>query len=344
MAAKCDRQAIPPVDYAALNVGLSPGLKRLNKSVKTASADTSPVQRDCKPSVASFSVPPTWLPIPTDPAESLRSALEAARAENAELLRTSELRDLQRQLSSLQQQNARLRGQLEDPPLKASSSLPPSLTVQDIRVLPGLSSRVGTKLQQLGLSDSSGSEDSGDDEDGKRKDRAKRGKKLWSGKTAKITSRVLHPQVWQQSQLCLAYISKEVAYDNLTLAEFDAGFASILRLPSLCAEERDARTDHFATLMYLATQLSWPAVRRLHAAVLFKIECGRLRWGDSFAHLEARLLRGHANQLRSSNASVSRQNATVQFCKAFQTGKCTFTKDHTTWPVMPKTHTHFSLL
>jgi len=193
------------------------------------------------------------------------------------LLRTSELRDLQRELSSLQQQNARLRGQLKDPPRKASSSLPPSLTVQDIRAIPGLSSRVDTKLQQLGLSDSSGSEDSADVEDGKRKDRAKRGKKLRSGKTAKITSRVLHPQVWPQSQLSLAYISKEVAYDNLTLAEFAAGFDSILRLPSLSAEERDAHTDHFATLMYLVTQFSWPGVRSLRAAVLLEIECGRLR-------------------------------------------------------------------
>ena len=76
------------------------------------------MQQDCKPSVASFLVPATWLPVPTDPAASLRSALEAARAQNAELLRTSELRDLQRQLSSLQQQNARLRGQLEGPHLK----------------------------------------------------------------------------------------------------------------------------------------------------------------------------------------------------------------------------------
>ena len=102
MAAKRDRRAIPPVDYVALEAGLSPGLKGSNKLVKTASADTSPVQQDCKPSVASFLVPPTSLPAPTDPAESLRSALEAARAEHAELLRTSELRDLQRELSSLQ--------------------------------------------------------------------------------------------------------------------------------------------------------------------------------------------------------------------------------------------------
>ena len=39
VAAKRDRRAIPTVDYAPLEAGLSPGLKGSNKSVKTASAD-----------------------------------------------------------------------------------------------------------------------------------------------------------------------------------------------------------------------------------------------------------------------------------------------------------------
>ena len=107
--------------------------------------------------------------------------------------------------------------------------------------------------------------------------------------------RALYPQVWPQSQLSLTYIRKAVPYDNLSLAEFAARFACILRLPSLSATERDAHTEHFTTLMYLATQVSWPAVCSLYAAVLFEIECGRLRCGHSFAHLEARLLHGQAN-------------------------------------------------
>ena len=49
--------------------------------------------------------------------------------------------------------------------------------------------------------------------------------------------------------------------------------------------------DHFVVLMYLVTQFAWPAVQEFHAAVLFEIECGRAHWGDSFAHLESRLLR-----------------------------------------------------
>ena len=90
--------------------------------------------------------------------------------------------------------------------------------------------------------------------------------------------------------------------------------------------ERTAHIEHFATLMYLATQFPWPSVCSLHSAALFEIECGRLRWGDSFSHLEVRLLHGPSNQSRSLPAAMTKQ--AVQFCKAYQSGKCSFTKDH----------------
>lgn len=106
----------------------------------------------------------------------------------------------------------------------------------------------------------------------------------------------------------------------------DDGEGNHNRRPKLSATERTARIEHFATLMYLATQFSWPLVRSLHAAALFEIECGRLRWGDSFSHLEARLLHGPPNQSRSSTATTP--IPAVQFCKAYQSGKCSFTKDH----------------
>ena len=252
--------------------------------------------------------------------ESLRAALATAKAENEQLLRNSELRDLQSELSSLQQQNALLRQRRKD-------SLPsnvPALSVQDLRGIPGLNARADAQLQKLGLSDSSSdSDESADDGEGnhKHRERSKRGKKLRSGKTAKLTSKVLHPQIWPHSELSFLYVSKEVLYDNLTLR-----YASILRLSKLSAPERTAHIEHFATLMYLATQFPWPLVRSLHAAALFEIECGRLRWGDSFSHLEARLLHGPSNQSRSSTATTPKP--AVQFCKAYQSGKWSFTKDH----------------
>ena len=43
-------------------------------------------------------------------------------------------------------------------------------------------------------------------------------------------------------------------------------------------------------MLYLVAQFAWPAIGEFHAAVLCEIECGHARWGDSFAHLESRLL------------------------------------------------------
>ena len=307
-----DRRAIPRVNYAALEAGRSP--TALNTSLENArSADA-------------LNSPSTIVQIPTSQVashesvflelESLRAALATAKAENEQLLRNSELRDLQSELSSLQQQNALLRQRRKDPP----PSNVPALSVQDLREIPGLNARADAQLQKLGLSDSSSdSDESADHGEGNhnRRERSKRGKKLRSGKTAKLTSKVLHPQIWPHSELSFLYVSKEVTYGNLTLAEFAAGYASILRLPKLSVPERTARIEHFATLML---------VRSLHAAALFEIECGQLRWGDSFSHLEARLLHGPSNQSRSSTATTPKP--AVQFCKAYQSGKCSFTKDH----------------
>ena len=147
-----------------------------------------------------------------------------------------------------------------------------------------------------------------------------------SGKTVKLTSRVVVPQLWPHSYLSLAYVSKDRNYDELTLAEFAAVHASILQLKTLPPDERSARLDHFVVLMYLVTQFAWPAVREFHAAVLFEIECGRARWGHSFTHLESPLLRATGKPV--SNSSPSRQSSAVLFCRDFQTGKCTHSKDH----------------
>lgn len=68
--------------------------------------------------------------------------------------------------------------------------------------------------------------------------------------------------------------------------------------------------------MYLVTQFAWPAVREFHAAVLFEIECERGRWGDSFAHLESRLLRATGKPV--SNTSPLRQSSAVLFRRDFK--------------------------
>lgn len=162
---------------------------------------------------------------------------------------------------------------------------------------------------------------SGSDEEENPPTRDSRGKPcLKSGKTTKLTGRVVFPQLWPHSQLSLAYVSKDKGYDKLTISEFSAGYTSILKLPAISDSERNARLNHFIRLMYLVMQFTWPAVREFHATVLFEIECGHAWWGDSFSDLETRSLRNSSRL--TGTVLASRSGAPVLFCRDFQHGKC----------------------
>ena len=52
----------------------------------------------------------------------------------------------------------------------------------------------------------------------------------------------------------LVYVNKDRNYDELTLAEFITGYTSILQLKTISEDERTARNDHPAVLMYLVTR------------------------------------------------------------------------------------------
>lgn len=259
-----------------------------------------------------------------DEIAELSAAAAQAKAENEQLERRAGVAKLKAELHALRKRNAFLQSKTardEAFPAERTGAQEHSVTIKDLRANPALTARVSAEVDGLGLS-SSDSEDDG----GTSNKKSSRGKQLKSGKTAKLTIRVVTPQLWPHSFLSLAYVSKDRNYDELTLAEFAAGYASILQQKSLSPDERAGRLDHFVVLMYLVTQFAWPAVREFHAAVLFEIECGRARWGDSFAHLESRLLR--AAHKPTGSSSSSRQSSAVLFCRDFQSGKCTHTKDH----------------
>lgn len=257
-----------------------------------------------------------------DEVAALTAAIAEVTAANETLEQETEVARLKAELHALRQRNAQLQKQSKLKPSKASPQhREPQLNIKALRSNPALTDRVSTEMERLGFSSS----DSDDEQNPTT--RGTRGKlKLKSGKTTKLTSRVVSPQLWPHSQLSLAYVSKDKGYDELTLAEFSAGYASIIRKPSLSETERTARLDHFIGLMYLVTQFTWPAVREFHAAVLFEIECGRARWEDSFSGLESRLLRNSSRPVES--ASTGRSGMAVLFCRDFQNGKCTHTKDH----------------
>ncbi|XP_015780678.1 PREDICTED: uncharacterized protein LOC107358583 [Acropora digitifera] len=307
-------RSLPSRDYAAMHAG-----DELNENEEFHDSFDFP-QETAPPGISSEN--------PDDDIDKLTAAIAQAQAENDELERRAEVTKLKAELHALRKRNAHLQSQtarveaLSTVPTGRVAAREPSVTINQLRADPVLTERVSAEIDRLGLS-SSDSEDEGVASNTKKHSR---GKKLRSGKTAKLTSRVIVPRLWPHNYLSLAYVSKDRNYDELTLAEFAAGYASILQLKTLPLDERTARLDHFVVLMYLVTQFAWPAVGEFHAAVLFEIECGRARWGDSFAHLESRLLRATGKPV--SNTSPLRQSNAVLFCRDFQTGKCTHTKDH----------------
>lgn len=108
----------------------------------------------------------------------------------------------------MRQRNAHLQSQAAArPDLAPVERVKPresSVMIKELRADPALTAKVSSEIERLGFYSS----DSEDEDDTSIKKKA-RGKKLQSGKTAKLTSRVLAPQHWPHSFLSLAYISKE---------------------------------------------------------------------------------------------------------------------------------------
>ena len=254
-------------DYALLNSG---------KQLQFPVYDISPLKasRDPDEDDLSSSRHAAPAPLTSDPGEEfmeLQTLLTQAKEENKALEKTFQLEAMRQELQALRLRNEQLdRRRHATPSLNGGANLlredtKPAQVLQDLRSKISLSTRADKLLATL--EDSSSEEDS----DGKDHTPVSRGRRhtLKSGKESKTTTRVLSPQLWPHSYLSLSYICKEKKYDDVSLAEFAAGYAAILQRPTLSPSELRARIDHFAALMYLATQYTWSSVRDLHAAVLF---------------------------------------------------------------------------
>ena len=248
----------------------------------------------------------------------MKRLLEEEKERNKVLEETSQLEQMRKELEALRPRNAVLEKRtVQDPPKET--------TLKNLRTNPLVTSKVEQFLSQL---DDSSSEESGDDEKTKKISTTGRRNALRSGKASKLTSRVVNPQLWPHSHLSLSYVSKDKTYDDLTLAEFAAGYAAILQRPTLPPQELRARIVHLSFLMYLATQFTWSSVRDLHAAVLFEIECGRADWGDLFTHFESRILQVPIKTSPRAGTSHTEGSTAVFFCRDLQHGTCKSNKDH----------------
>ena len=172
---------------------------------------------------------------------------------------------------------------------------------------------------------------------GSKKSSSKKKKK--SGKDLKITSSVKNPQKWPHAHLAQHFVSRGKKYEELSLAEFCAGYATILNKTK--SKKRKHRITHLEDLMCLATRFQWRSVLNYHAAVLMEIERGNAKWGDSFEILKNTTLVGsHISHQRGGNGSfghgannlqqgsVDRKTSRTLFCRQYQQGICSHSGDH----------------
>lgn len=328
----------PKVDYAKLNEGLTSSSEEEIFALFSKSADVSkvPEQGACggvedeeEDSELSY------LRELLAAEEKVQSDLKQKKKEALEAERTKEKARLRARLDKLRAKNKALAKGANQSDVSESSK---AVTSLGLRSFDSLARDVEKQMGKMGLSEHKPTESDSDsdtsspeeEEDHRHHSRRRRGKKLQSGKTAKVVSRVVRPQLWPQSELSLSYVSKDVRYDDLSIEEFVAGYSSILSLTKISPTERQARIEHLTQLMYLASVYEWSAVRAFHAAVLMEIERGRLNWGDSFTSLEIRAMAGCTKRVTSAAVSKeSKRNApNILFCREFQRGTCPHNKDH----------------
>ena len=190
-----------PRDYAAMRAGqhVDDDQDEFHDSFQyqPPPAPVLPSTSQVQPSSTPFSGTQTNTSAPNEDVAALTAEIARVRAENEALERETEVARLKAELVTLQQRNAQLQKQKQ--PQRSSNP-----TIKTLRANPALTARVSEELKRLGFSSS------GSGEEENPPTRGSRGKpRLMSGKTTKLTSRVVFPQLWPHSQLSLAYVSKD---------------------------------------------------------------------------------------------------------------------------------------
>ena len=94
-------------------------------------------------------------------------------------------------------------------------------------------------------------------------------------------------------------------------------------------EIRVAMLQYLGDLMEDTTEFSWLNAKASHAVLLCEMERGMVRWSDTMRiH---RICHAHAQKHQVStrqNWGKSQETRKPWFCKNFQNGACSFTKDH----------------
>ena len=143
---------------------------------------------------------------------------------------------------------------------------------------------------------------------------------------------------WPHEHILGGLNRQRVTYDQLTLTQFIQGFVKNI-IDESDRKCKDKMLHYLGDLMEDATDFSWSSAKSAHAVLLCEMERGSVDWFDT-TRID-RIRRAHAqrhNPPSKQNWQKSNdQTKKPWFCKAFQSGLCSYSKDH---EQNGKTHRH----
>ena len=134
--------------------------------------------------------------------------------------------------------------------------------------------------------------------------------------------------LWPHEAILGGSNRQRVTYDQLSLTQWVQGFCKNI-LEEKSSKRKNTMVSYLSDLMEDATDFTWQGAKAAHAVLLCEMERGTLQWEDQ--DRIDRIRRAHAQKhapARGGWAKPSDPGRKPWFCKNFQSGSCTHSKDH----------------
>ena len=134
--------------------------------------------------------------------------------------------------------------------------------------------------------------------------------------------------LWPHEAILGGVNRQRVTYDQLSLTQWVQGFCRNI-LEEKSSQRRDTMVSYLGDLMEDATDFTWQGAKAAHAVLMCEMEWGSLQWEDT--DRIDRIRRAHAQKHAPGKGGCPKPSDPGRkpwFCKNFQFGTCTHTRDH----------------
>ena len=135
---------------------------------------------------------------------------------------------------------------------------------------------------------------------------------------------------WPHEHILGGQNRQRLTYDQITMPQFVQGFVKNI-LDEQNEQNREHMLQYLGDIMEDASDFSWQSAKASHAVLLCEMERGKVTWQDT-ARID-RVRRAYAQKHQGSGRQNWGQKIGDKkpwFCKQYQSGSCTFEKDHET--------------